>query len=118
MRSYRNILLRTASLGASVVLLPYAAGAVTVQDLIIKVSNLINMLVPIVIALSVVAFIWGILQYVVKPADKSKAITVIVGGIIGIAVMVSLWGLVEIVQATFGIGGQPPLQPGVVFIQH
>ncbi len=85
-----------------------------------KVSRWITYLVVIVIALAMLAFLWGIIQYITAGADEEKragARNYILYGIIGLFVMVSVWGLVYWLGGVLGIkpgGGLSPINmPGV-----
>ena len=100
--------------------LPLGASAATAADIIGVFSGLLRMLVPLIIALAIVYFLWGVAQYVMNPeADKKKAITTMVWGIVGIAVMVSVWGLVGILQSTFNVSSNgQPLQPHILKMQY
>ncbi len=74
--------------------------------LIVKLQSILNSLVPIMVALGMVYFVWGVVQYVIADAEEAKKTgkNRIIYGIIGFAVIVSLWGLVNIVANTFGVG--------------
>ena len=77
-----------------------------VGGLLIWFKNLLNTLVPIIIALAVVWFLWNVFQFIVKDGDdKDKAKSGMIWGIVAIAVMVSVWGLVGILTSTFGTKG-------------
>jgi ABC-type phosphate transport system permease subunit len=97
----------------------FAQSQAGIQGLLQLVMNLISGLIPIVIGLAVLAFLWGVLQYVVaKDEDKQKeARGVMLYGIIALFVMVSVWGLVNILGDTiFGNSSgvyQPPSPPGI-----
>src|SRR5882724_5595814 len=88
---------------------PVSQGASTqngIGGVLSTVSNLIGLLIPIILALAVVWFMWGVLQYVTKGGDaagQKEARDTMLWGIIAIAVMVSIWGLVGILQSTFGL---------------
>lgn len=77
------------------------------QDLVYFVICLINRaIIPLIFALAIVSFVWGVVQYVINSSDeakKSKGRDFMIWGIIALAVMVSVWGLVRIVGNTFGI---------------
>jgi len=74
-----------------------------VQGLVTWFQNLLNVAVPIIIALAVVWFLWNVFQFIVKEGeDKDKAKSGMIWGIVAIAVMVSVWGLVGILTSTFG----------------
>lgn len=63
-------------------------------------------IIPLIFALAMATFIWGVVQYVINNDDESKKTKgkqFMIWGIIGLAVMVSVWGLVGILGNTFGI---------------
>jgi len=72
-----------------------------------QVDTLITRLIPTLIALAVLLFLWGILKYVFakSDADKTTARTFMLWGIVALFVMVSVWGLVRILgDVVFGSG--------------
>ena len=76
-------------------------------------QRLMNMVVPILIGLAVIAFLWGVLLFVFRAGDPDARKTgqsFMLWAVIGIVVMVSVWGLVYFVQATFGLGNAPAQQ--------
>ena len=63
-------------------------------------------IIPLLFALAIAMFIWGVIQYVIntdEEAKKQKGKMFMIWGIIALAVMVSVWGLVGILRNTFGI---------------
>ena len=112
MKSFKKVV----TVGAAVALiLPSIAAAATLADTFKTVSDLINMLVPIILALAIVFFLWGVLMYVTKAGEeKDAARDQMLWGIIAIAVMVSIWGLVGILRNTFQVTDNTPLVPSVV----
>jgi predicted histidine transporter YuiF (NhaC family) len=67
---------------------------------------LVQSVVPLLFALAVVGFIWGVIQTTMNPEDAEKrkqGKMYMMWGIIGLFVMLSIWGLVEIITNTFGI---------------
>ncbi|OGI92188.1 hypothetical protein A2933_01300 [Candidatus Nomurabacteria bacterium RIFCSPLOWO2_01_FULL_46_18] len=78
----------------------------TLEGILCKVGDILNLIVPILIALAVVIFIWGVITYVVGGDEeaKKKGRQRMIWGIIGIAVIVALWGLVRVLTNTFGVG--------------
>lgn len=67
---------------------------------------LIKSVIPLIVALAVVMFIWGVVQYVInsdEEAKREKGKQFMIWGIIGLTVMVGVWGLVSIVGSTLGI---------------
>jgi hypothetical protein len=63
---------------------------------------LTRFVVPFLMALAVVAFVYGIIQYFLNPEKNGKSF--MLWGIIALFVMVSIWGLVGIFSNTLGTG--------------
>lgn len=74
-------------------------------DILARVRGLVAALVPLIIGLAVLYFLWGVLQYVTAgDSEKQKDATrTMVMGVIVLFVMVSVWGLVALLQDTFDI---------------
>lgn len=73
---------------------------------ITAIENLINKVVPLIIGIAGLVFIWGLVSYVTAGGDEEKKKTArdtMVYGIIVLFVMVSVWGLVNILVGTFGL---------------
>ncbi len=65
-----------------------------------------NLVIPLIIGIAIVAFMYGLIKYVTSGADetaRTEARNTIVTGIIVIVVMVSVYGLVRFVLNTFGL---------------
>lgn len=79
-------------------------------DLLCNFHRFINYIIPILIALGVVYFVWGVVQYVIGGGEeaKTKGKDKIIYGLIGFAVIFGLWGLVNIVVKTFNIEATAP----------
>lgn len=75
-----------------------------------KISELLNSVLPVLVALGVVYFVWGVVRYVIGDSEeaKKKGRDNIIFGVIGLAVIVGLWGLVYIVVDTFNIDNVAP----------
>ncbi len=90
----------------------------TLQGILCKFGELLGAVLPILIALGVVYFVWGVITYMVGDDEeaKKKGRDKIIFGIIGLAVIVGLWGLVKIVTNTFGLGNRQNIEfPTVPF---
>ena len=87
----------------------------SIGDLLCKIGEILNATIPVLVALGVVYFVWGVVTYMIGSEEeaKKKGKNRIIYGIIGLAVIVGLWGLVNIVVNTFGLGGAsaPSLSP-------
>ena len=89
-----------------------ASAAATADDIITPIANnvlrLVRVLVLIVFVLAIVAFGWGIVQFIFAGGDPSaigKAKSFLLWGLIGMAVLASLFGLITYIQSYFGIEG-------------
>lgn len=62
--------------------------------------------IPLIFALAVTMFVWGVVQYVINSSEevkKEKGKQFMIWGIIALTVMVSVWGLVSVLGNTFGV---------------
>ncbi len=79
------------------------AGTLTIFT---NIQSILDKIVPILISLAVVYFLWGLSVYILNAGNeesKTKGRGVMLWGIIAIFVMVSLWGFVSMLQDTTGI---------------
>ena len=98
-------------------LVPFIAFAQTtsgLSDIISKISAILSSILPLLVSLGVIYFIWGMVQYFIADGEEAKKTgrDRIIYGIIGLAVIVSIWGLVAILNQTFGLGGANGLGTG------
>jgi hypothetical protein len=79
-----------------------------VVTLLVNLRKWLNIIIPILIIVAVVYFIWGVIQYVVMSKGDEEAQAAarnkIVYGLIGIFVILSVYGLVFFLGRTLGIG--------------
>lgn len=82
----------------------------TVTTLINKLGDILKALVPLLMTLGLIYFIWGVIRYVIADGEeaKKKGKDTMVYGIIGFAVITALWGLVNMVVEVFGGQGTTP----------
>ncbi len=77
------------------------------QDLLLYVVCIINKsIIPLIFALALAMFVWGVVQFVInndEEAKKEKGKQFMIWGIVALTVMISVWGLVNILGTTFGI---------------
>lgn len=83
----------------------------TASELFQLIFNVIQDLIPIVIGLAVLVFLWGVLSYVISKEDtgKSDGKKYMLWGIIALTVMVFVWGFVNFLQRS--IFEQDPTRP-------
>lgn len=68
--------------------------------------TLISFVIPFLFSLATVAFIWGIIQFVLNADNeekRKKGKNFMIWGLISLFFMVSMWGLVGVLTNTFGI---------------
>lgn len=97
-----------------VALLPFVAFAQNINSVINTVMGILNAIVPLLIAIAVVVFLWGVITYVTAGGDEEKRKTAksyMIYGIIGLFVMVAVWGLVNILGSTLGLNNAAPNVP-------
>lgn len=73
-----------------------------VQSLI---DLVLKSLVPVLFAITVVYFLWGVLKFIKSAGDttaRASGKKMMLFGIIGLAVMVSFWGIVRLLVGTLG----------------
>ncbi|HEY0908551.1 MAG TPA: pilin [Candidatus Paceibacterota bacterium] len=75
------------------------------NDIFTFIRNLLNVILPLIISLTVVYFVWGMFQVFLASDDekKEKAKNTVIYGVIALFVMISIWGLVNILYNTFGL---------------
>lgn len=88
---------------------PYVAFAqnlAPLQNLVSSVNSIVGRLIPLLIAVAMVVFFWGLIKYV-KGAKKSAAQGkgIMIAGLVTLFVMVSVWGIVRLAQGSLGITG-------------
>lgn len=104
---------------ALIALMPGVAAASvgqSISSLLSLVSNTLGALIYIVMAIALLFFLWGVVMYVIKPEDKSKAKDYMIYGLIGLFVMSTVWGIVGLLKDTiWGSAdiGLPPEIPSV-----
>ena len=105
------------SLAVIALFLPTMADAVTLGHTISTISKIINGFIPIVLAIAVLVFFWGLAMYMFNASDREKrieGINIMFMGVIAVFVMVSIWGIVGILQQTFKVDKAKPIVPDVI----
>ena len=84
---------------------PPGLAVTDLPSLLCKIGSLLNAVVPVLIALGVVYFVWGVITYVISNDEEAKKAgrDRIIFGIIGLAVIIAMWGLVGILTKTFNV---------------
>ena len=73
--------------------------------LMCRLGQFLNSIVPLLIALAVVYFVWGVITFVIASDEEAKTTgrNRIIFGIIALAVIIGMWGLVNLLGNTFAL---------------
>ena len=102
----------------------YALPAFALADNVTNADSLFNeaekilkMILPIIIAIAVIYFVYNALMYMIAADEerKGEAKSKMIYGIIALFVMVSVWGLVNILKGTFNLDNTTPTTPTLFF---
>ncbi len=86
---------------------PFAAFAANITTSLTSIGALINLATPIVVALALLGFFWGLAMYIFAGASsdtKKKGLSTMIWGIIALFVMLSVFGIVNALQSTLNVG--------------
>jgi len=82
------------------------------------IINLINnVLVPVLMAIAFIVFLWGVFKYFIYGADseteRATGKQFVLWGVIGFVIILAVWGLVRILASVFSLslGGSAPTPP-------
>ena len=98
-------------LAISLVAIPALAQVRTFRQLVenVFIGSILRPIVPVLIGMAVVVFIYGILTVMFSEGGEKKESgkQFMIWGIVGIFVMVSVWGLVAILRDSFQLNINP-----------
>ncbi len=88
------------------------AAAPTIPTILETIASILNAVIPLIIGLAFIVFLWGVYKYVTTASldGKEGARATIIYGLIGLFVMLAAWGLVNILIRTF-LPGTPVTAP-------
>ena len=89
----------------------------TIPQTLDAIGNLVDLALPIVVGIALLAFFWGLVKYIFAQGNeesKADAKKIMLWGIIALFVMVSVWGLVRFIGNALGVQqGDTIIVPGV-----
>ena len=77
-----------------------------VENFVDDIGDLVNTLIPIVFALALLFFLWGLTKYIFAAGNedaKESGKRIMIWGIIALFIMASVWGIVAFLQDLFGV---------------
>ncbi|MDP2641869.1 MAG: hypothetical protein Q8P21_01070 [bacterium] len=84
----------------------FAQSLGNIETLVRSVGRLVDLALPIVVAIALLGFFWGRVKFIFAQGDetaKEQGKHIMLWGIIALFVMVSVWGLVRFIGNAFGI---------------
>ncbi len=88
---------------------PLLVLAQTVDTVLSRTDRILQNVIPILLVIGTIVFLWGVITYITAGADEEKqkyGKWLILYGLIGLFAMVAIWGIVRVLTNTFGVGGQ------------
>ena len=78
------------------------------KEIVEVFDRIVDTLLPIVFAIAVLAFFWGIMMYVFSASGETKknGKNIMLWALIAVAIMASLFGIIKLAQQTLGISGE------------
>ncbi len=76
------------------------------SDLVVIFLRIINLLVTLIFALSILVFFWGLVKFILNAGDSKsheEGKELIIWGLISLFVMVSIWGILRFVYNDLGL---------------
>ncbi len=101
----------------SLIFMPFLSEAVTLKHTLGTISGIVNAIIPILLAVAVLAFFWGLVMYLLSgevAEKKSQGIQIMIMGVVAIFVMVSIWGIISVLRSTFKVDQTKPIIPDVI----
>lgn len=77
-----------------------------IQQFLTAISHLVSIALPIVVALALLAFFWGLATFIFAAGSedaKDRGKRIMIWGVVALFVMVSVWGLVQFIGSALGI---------------
>lgn len=91
---------------ACLVLLPSFVMAAGIADLVDSIGEIVSKLIPVVVGIAVVAFLWGLVKFIAGAGNeqkRSEGKQVMLWGIIALFVLISIWGIVKFIGTALGV---------------
>lgn len=85
-----------------------AAAGVTAFSILGTVARFLSYVIPVLVTIAVIYFIWQVVSYTLTGDDKKKAEAKknIPTALIGLFLIVAFWGILSLITTTTGVGPQ------------
>ena len=76
-----------------------------INNTITGLTHTVNLIVPLMLAVAVVVFIYGVIKYIIAKGgeDTKKARDLIIWSVVGLAAILAVWGLANLLINFFGL---------------
>ena len=84
------------------------------EGLVGRIKGIMILLIPILIALALLYFLWGVAEFILNAGSEEKRAegrNKIIYGLIGLFVMIAVWGFVNVLLGTFRLDLATPTFP-------
>ncbi|MDZ7726005.1 MAG: hypothetical protein U5L75_00270 [Candidatus Campbellbacteria bacterium] len=95
----------------------HAQELVWFDTLVGSIQDIVNALVPLLVGVALVAFLYGLVKYIFAAGNEESQADgrrIMIAGIVGLFAAVAVWGIIEVLSGAFGIntgGSVTPPQP-------
>lgn len=117
----KKILLSLLVLGVIAVpaLVSAQADTTKLNSTITSLTDTVNLIIPLMLAVAVVVFIYGVIRYILAEGeiDRNKAVGRIVWSVVAIAAILAVWGLARLLIGVLDLDDSKLKQeevPGVI----
>lgn len=74
------------------------------ETLLRSVGRLVDIALPIVVALALLAFFWGLARFIFGGAEsKEEGKSLMIWGIVALFIMISVWGIIRFIGNAIGV---------------
>lgn len=89
------------------------------RQLIVDFKGIINLLIPVVAAIALLYFFWGLAKFILAAGDeeeRAKGKSIMIWGIVALFCIVAVWGLVRWLATALGVSTNETVEvPGIGF---
>lgn len=101
----KKIALTVGALALPLVSFAQAGGNLdNLQNLVVSVGRIVDLLIPIMFALALLGFFYGLVMYIFgSEQNKDQAKKTMIWGVVALFVMAAVWGLVAWIGSAVGV---------------
>ena len=98
--------------------LAFAQNLGNFKTALVSLGGLVQIALPIVFGIALLAFFWGLAKYILAAGDEEKKAEgkrLMIWGVLALFIMASIWGIIALLQSNFGVSpnGATPTLPNI-----